>query len=213
MRHIARICLVIAIVAAFVPPVHAASDEAEAERIFGVLPNYTTVDATTAGTLTTRESFRIASLSTFDPIVYPFIGMTTMFGQGSGGNSDRNYSERFATAFADNAVGNFMTTAVMPSLTHQDSRYYRRGEGGVFSRLAYAASRSVITRTRDGRAAFNISEIGGNFAAAALSNLYYSPADRTMSGTLSRWGTQVMWDTAANELKEFWPDLRRRLRR
>jgi hypothetical protein len=32
-----------------------------------------------------------------------------------------------------------------------------------------------------------------------------------MGATLTRWGTQILWDAAANELKEFWPDLRRRL--
>jgi len=209
MRRFTQIFLVTALVAAGASTAYAADDSAEADRLFGVLPNYTTIDGRSAAQLTTRESFRLASLGTFDPVIYPFIGMTTLLGQES---SDRSYRARYATAFADNSIGNFMTTAVMPSLMHQDSRYFRRGEGGVFSRLAYAASRSVVTRTRDGRPAFNISEIGGNLAAAGLSNIYYSPADRTMSGTATRWGTQVMWDTVANEMKEFWPDIHARLR-
>jgi hypothetical protein len=104
-----------------------------------------------------------------------------------------------------------MTTAVVPSLTNEDARYFRSGEGGLFRRMAYAASRSVVTRTRSGGSTFNVSEVGGNLAAAGLSNLYYGPADRTVSGTMSRWGTQVMWDTVANELKEFWPDIRAKL--
>lgn len=193
-------------------------DDAAADRIFGVLPNYTTVDAPARGTVsgprapmqTTREAFTIASLGTFDPVVYPFIGIMTAMGAGS---SDTTYGQRYAVAFADNAIGNFMTTAIVPSLTHEDSRYYRRGEGGVLGRLAYAASRSVVTRTRSGAATFNISEVAGTAAAAGLSNIYYSPADRTAGGTLTRWGTQVMWDTVANELKEFWPDIRARLHR
>jgi len=188
----------------------AGDGDAQSDRIFGVLPNYTTVDRTSVPRQTTRDSFKIATLGTFDPVVYPFIGLTTALGQGS---SDQGYTARYATAFTDNAIGNFMTTAVVPSLTGEDSRYYRRGEGGVFSRLAYAASRSVVTRTRTGAATFNISEVAGTAAAAGLSNIYYSPADRTVGGTVSRWGTQIMWDTVANELKEFWPDLRSKLRR
>jgi hypothetical protein len=153
------------------------TDAAAADRIFGVLPNYATVDPSPrVTTQTTSDAFKVASLGTFDPVVYPFIGAMTALGQAS---SDDSYGTRYATAFADNAIGNFMTTAVMPSLTHQDSRYYRRGEGGVFSRLAYAASRSVVTRTRSGAATFNISEVAGTAAAAGLSNIYYSPADRT----------------------------------
>jgi hypothetical protein len=207
--------IVAAAVIALAPKAACAADgDAPAERIFGVLPNYTTVEtlrgvaAPQVPTLTTRESFRLASLGTFDPVVYPFVGFVTALGQTS---DESDYSTRYATAFADNAIGNFMTTAIVPSLTHQDSRYYRRGEGGVFSRLAYAASRGVVTRTRSGRATFNISEVAGTAAAASLSNLYYSPEDRTVSATMTRWGAQVMWDTVANELKEFWPDIRTKL--
>ena len=184
-------------------------------RLFGVLPNYTTVDESDADDTPTGDVpavsrphlFKLASESTFDPVVYPFVGFVTALG------GSHDYRERYMRTFTDNAIGNFMTTAMVPSLTNQDPRYFRSGQGGVFGRMAYAASRSVVTRTRSGHAAFNVSEVGGNLAAAGLSNLYYGPADRTVAGTMSRWGTQVMWDTVANELKEFWPDIHGRLRR
>ena len=211
IRALAQIVIAGVIVACAAGPVRAAdADNAESDRIFGVLPNYTTFETTRVPKETTRESFKMATLGTFDPVMYPFIGVMTAMGSGSSGQP---YGERYATAFADNAIGNFMTTAVVPSMTGQDSRYYRRGEGGVFSRLAYAASRSVITRTRSGATTFNISEVAGTAAAAGLSNIYYSPADRTVGGTMSRWGTQIMWDTVATELKEFWPDIRAKLHR
>jgi hypothetical protein len=181
-------------------------------RLFGLLPNYTTVDERPAGgaptsesPVSTTQSYKIASLSSFDPVVYPYVGFMTALG------GTDNYRERYMRSFADNSIGNFMTTAVVPSLTNQDARYFRSGEGGLFRRMAYAASRSVVTRSRSGGSTFNVSEVGGNLAAAGLSNLYYSPADRTVTGTMSRWGTQVMWDTVANELKEFWPDIRAKL--
>jgi hypothetical protein len=139
--------------------------------------------------------------------VFPYVGFLTSLG----GNQD--YRERYLRSFADNALGNFMTTAVVPSVMNEDPRYFRSGQGGVFRRLAYAASRSVVARKRSGGSTFNVSEIGGNLAAASLSNLYYGPADRTLAGTMSRWGTQVMWDTIANELKEFWPDIRSKISR
>jgi len=176
-------------------------------HMFGVLPNYMTADPARVTVQTTHDAYKAASLSTFDPFVYPTVGVLTMFGSGSGAN----YATRYSRAFADNAIGNFMTSAVVPSLTGQDSRYYRRATGGVWSRLAYAASRSVVTRTRAGATTFNISEIGGNAVAAGLSNFYYSPSDRTVGATASRFGTQVAFDTLANELKEFWPDINARL--
>ena len=209
IRALAHLVIAGVIVACVAVPARAGDDDhAEGDRIFGMLPNNTTFETTQVPRQTTREAFKVVALDTFDPVVYPFIGLTTAMGSGS---SDMTYTHRYAVAFADNAIGNFMTTAVVPSLTGEDSRYYRRGEGGVFRRLAYAASRSVVTRTRSGAATLNIAEIAGTAAAAGLSNIYYSPADRTAGGTMSRWGTQIMWDTVANELKEFWPDIRAKL--
>lgn len=177
-------------------------------RLFGVLPNYTTVDNVRVPNQTTHEAFRTAALGSFDPVVFPFIGVMTLVGSG---DANASYETRYSRAFADNAIGNFMTTAIVPSLTNEDSRYFRRGTGGVFSRLSYAASRSIVTRKRSGGATFNVSELGGTAAAAGLSNIYYSPADRTTGATLARWGMQVMWDTVSNEAKEFWPDIHAKL--
>jgi hypothetical protein len=73
------------------------------------------------------------------------------------------------------------------------------------------ASRPFITRTRSGQTQFNLSDIGGNAVAAAVSNLYYTSGDRSSTQTLARWGLQVMWDAVGNELKEFWPDIRRKM--
>ena len=53
----------------------------------------------------------------------------------------------------------------------------------------------------------------GKGVAAAISNLYYPPEARSPADTLTRWGTQVMWDTLSNELKEFGPDIRRKIHR
>jgi hypothetical protein len=211
IRALAQIVAAGVIIGCVAGSARAADDNnAESDRIFGVLPNYTTFGTTNVPKETTHEAFKMATLGTFDPVMYPFLGVMTAMGSGS---SDKPFAERYASAFADNAIGNFMTTAVVPSLTNEDSRYYRRADGGVFRRLAYAASRSVVTRTRSGAATFNISEVAGTAAAAGLSNIYYSPADRTVGETVSRWGTQIMWDTVANEMKEFWPDIRAKLHR
>jgi hypothetical protein len=104
-----------------------------------------------------------------------------------------------------------ITTGLMPSLLKQDPRYYQGRATGFFPRLAYAASRSVVTKSRTGQPQFNLSEIGGTFIVAGVSNVYYPPEERNRTATLERWGTQAMWDTVANELKEFWPDIRRML--
>jgi hypothetical protein len=179
-------------------------------HMFGVLPNYTTVEeGGTTSRLTTKATFQMAALSSFDPYVFPFVGAVTFLNHAPG----QSYGRRYATSLADNSIGNFLTTAVMPSALGQDPRYYESGKGSLPRRLAYAASRSVITRGRSGQAQFNVSELGGNAIAAAVSNLYYTPSQRTVTGTLTRWGMQVMWDTLSNEMKEVWPDIRAKLHR
>jgi hypothetical protein len=182
------------------------------QHLFGVLPNYTTVEQTMdAGRVTAHDKFAMASLNTFDPYVYPFVGfvatLNRTFGPGIHG-----FVKQYPASLADNAIGNFMTTAVVPSALHQDPRYFERGTGSIAGRIAYAASRSIVTRSDTGGAQLNMSELGGNGIAAGLSNFYYPTADRTVSATLSRWGGQVLWDTLSNEAKEFWPDVRRKLR-
>ena len=64
------------------------------------------------------------------------------FGQGLKG-----YAHRYATTYADYMIGNVMTEGAMPSLLHEDPRYYRRGYGSVPVRVAWAVSRILITHT------------------------------------------------------------------
>jgi len=184
------------------------------DRIFGVLPNYTTVEGTTkVAPITTGQSFKMAALDSFDPFVYPLFGFIAVVShvqnqEPSWGRGWHGYSRRYGAAFADNTVCSLITTGLMPSLLKQDPRYFQGGATGFFHRVAYAASRSAITHSRTGQRQFNLSEIGGTLVVANISNLYYPPDERTTHDTLVRWGTQAMWDTVANELKEFWPDIR-----
>jgi hypothetical protein len=175
------------------------------DRIFGILPNYGTVERdTTSVQLTNAQKFKLAGLGSFDPYVFPYVGMLVGLGQGG----QAAYARRYATALADNSIGNFLTSAILPAALHQDPRYYARGSGRVLGRAGYALSRSVVTRSSAGHAQFNYSEIAGNLSAATIGNLYCSSANRSSAGTLTRFEGQVLSDALANEMKEFWPDIR-----
>jgi hypothetical protein len=196
-----------------------ATDEAAStdskNRIFGVMPNYTTVEGFgRVEPITSAKSFKMAALDSFDPFVYPLFAFIAATAQvqnepPSWGHDWEGYAKRYGLAFADNTMCSLITTGLMPSLLKQDPRYYQGRASGFFPRFAYAASRSVVTKSRSGQPQFNLSEIGGTFIVAGVSNVYYPPEERTRNATLERWGTQAMWDTVANELKEFWPDIRR----
>jgi len=152
------------------------------DRVFGVLPNCGTVaDGTTVSAITTDKTFRIAALNSFDPYVFPFVGVIAALAQLENeeplGRGPRAYVVRYATALADSSISSFLTSAIVPTLLKQDPRYFEPHEGDVWRRAWYAASRTVITRSRSGQTQFNLSGIGGNGVAAVISNPYHPAAD------------------------------------
>jgi len=189
------------------------------DRIFGVLPNYTTVEgAKRIQPVFPKQMFHMAAEDAFDAPVFPFVAFTTWLAQAQGeeaswGRGPAAYAKRYATTFSDDVIATFMTTGVMPTLLHQDPRYFQLGEGSAWHRATYAASRSFVTLGRSGQSQFNYSDVTGNFIAAGVSNLYHPAEDRSWADTLTRWETQMLWDVLSDELKEFWPDIRRMIRR
>jgi hypothetical protein len=186
------------------------------DRLFYALPNYLTVEnASSLPPETIKQKFRMEALSTFDPVEYPFIGMVAAINQVNNseaafGQGFRGYAKRYATAFGDTMIGDFMTGAVFPSLLRQDPRYYQKGNGRFLHRVVYAGCRVFVTRSDSGRTQFDFSELLGNGVAAGIANAYH-PAPHTFGNTISIWWTSIGWDAAAYELKEFWPDLKRKL--
>ena len=187
------------------------------DRLFGVIPNYTTVETEDKfGPLSAKGKFKMAADSSFDPYTFPFIGFIALIGQAensepSYGQGLKGYAKRYGTSYGDAIIGTFMTTAVAPSILHEDPRYFQLGTGSAFHRATYSVSRIFVTRTDSGNHEFNYSEIGGNLVAAGISNIYHPAEDRTVANTMSVWATDIMWDAVADEAKEFWPDIRRKL--
>ncbi len=188
------------------------------KRVFGVLPNYRTADGSRPfQPISARQKFTIASKDSFDWPVYltsgAFAGLYQLEDQNpSFGQGVKGYAKRYAGAYGDQAIGNMMTEAIFPSLLREDPRYFRRGEGGKWSRMGYAMSRILITRTDTGRSRLNFSELIGNSATVAISNAYY-PDTRTVSDNTQKLAVQLATDMFSNVLKEFWPDIKRKLAR
>ncbi|MBS1856305.1 MAG: hypothetical protein JST11_13140 [Acidobacteria bacterium] len=201
-------------------PVLPVEDSAEApiqrveKRALGVLPNYRTADAGEAASpITARRKMFIAYKDSTDFPVFPTAGIFAAIYQWSGqnpsfGQGARGYALRYATAYSDQVIGNFMIEGVLPSLLHEDPRYFRRGagRGGKGSRLLYAMSRVFVTRTDSGRSSFNFSEFGGNVVTAAAGNAYY-PGSRRLGDNVKRFYINIGSDALGFVLKEFSPDI------
>ncbi|HEX3820642.1 MAG TPA: hypothetical protein VHW45_09925 [Candidatus Sulfotelmatobacter sp.] len=187
------------------------------DRIFDVLPNYGTVEGKKSlQPLTSGQKFRLATASVFDWGAYPFNAALSAIGQAkndpaSWGQGWGAYAKRYGANFADNSIGTYNTVAIYPSLLHEDPRYYQMGKGEMFHRFGYGLSRLFVTKTDSGDTRFNYSEIAGNATAAAISNIYHAPEDRTAARNASTLGFLILYDGLANELKEFWPDIRRKV--
>jgi len=194
---------------------HSSDDQEgkQPKRILGIIPNYRAVSANTQlPPLNFKQKFWLATQDTFDYSDFIFVGglagismaenSQPSFRQGGAG-----YGRYYWHLFVDGAIENYMTEAIVPSLTKEDPRYYTLGKGGFFKRTGYAVSRLVITRTDAGKNTFNLSEIVGAGAAAGIGNAYYPAQFNPWVKTYQRWGTQVGLDGVFNVLKEFWPDI------
>jgi len=186
------------------------------KRAYGVLPNYRTAEGDAPyKPITTKQKFWIATKDTLDYPSYMLAGFFSGVSQLDGSNPSygqglRGYAKRYASGVADQDLGNFMTEAIMPSLFHQDPRYFRKGHGRFLGRLGYAASRVIVAKGDSGRWQFNASEWVGNGSIALLGNLYYPDAHGGWA-TTQRALTQVGTDAISQVLKEFWPDVKRKI--
>jgi hypothetical protein len=191
----------------------------ENDRIFWALPNYLTVEnGKQLPPLTTGQKFKLVALGTFDPVEFPYVGAIALIDQAenddpSYGQGIKGYAKRYAAAFGDTAIENFMVGAVFPTILRQDPRYFQLGKGGFWRRAGYAASRIFITRSDSGKKQFNYCEWLGSATAAAISPFYHPPQDRTAGNSINIWVTQLWGDAVSFEIKEFWPDIKRKLLR
>ncbi len=190
------------------------NERKQTKRMLWVVPNFGAVSAGTEfEPMTARQKFHLAVDDSFDYSSFTWTAIEAA--QGYGVNSDPEFGSGWAGYgryywhnFVDGVSGTFFTEAIVPSLTHEDPRYFTLGHDGIVRRAIYALTRTVITRDDDGRWGFNWSEVGGNALEATLSNAYYPAGDRGVGQAFQNWGVQMESAALNNLAKEFWPDIR-----
>ncbi len=188
------------------------------DRLFFAFPNFLTLEqAGEVPPLTAKQKFAVVTRGSFDYVKFIWYGALAGIGQAENSpdgyrQGAAGYGKRYGAAFGDSTIEDYMTGAILPSVLHQDPRYFQLGKGGFWHRTGYALSRSVITRGDSGHNQFNFSEILGGGAQASISTFSYYPRnDRTASNVMTVWGTQMGLDAFVTVLREFWPDIRRKL--
>jgi len=192
-----------------------AGEGQQTKRILWMVPNFRAVSTgTKLPKQSVKDKFETAALDSFDYSSVVFAGIQAgasqatdaypEFHQGAAG-----FGRYYWHTFGDQADENLWVEGILPSVLHQDSRYYTLGYGGFLRRSIYSVTRIVITRTDSGGETFNASEVFGAGIAASVSSAYYPSNYRNWTKIGQRWLTSVLIDAGTFGAKEFWPDVNR----
>lgn len=166
-------------------PVEAATEQFKSEerqRVFGFIPNFYVSYESDPAPLTAKMKFKLALKVSTDPVTASGVALisasrqaanTPKYGQGWGA-----YGERFGSTAADGFSDIMIGGAILPSLLHQDPRYFFQGTGTTASRIRHAMFSPFVAKGDNGEWQPNYSSVGGDLASAALANLYYPQANR-----------------------------------
>jgi Carboxypeptidase regulatory-like domain len=155
----------------------------EQQRILAVFPNFYASYVWHAVPMTPGQKFRLALRTSVDPVTFGVAGATAGIEQSQNyfsgyGQGGEGFAKRFGAAYADDVIDTFIGSAILPSILHQDPRYFYKGTGSIPSRAFYAISTVVICRGDNGRWQPNYSNVAGNLISAGISNLYYPASNR-----------------------------------
>jgi hypothetical protein len=178
-------------------------------RVLGIFPaaeELSTRDS--VAPLSAGQKFEFFIKPTFDPSIAVIAVAGTLFSakgtsQPAFGGGAAAYGQKAGAIAADYACNNLFARALLPTMLHQDPRFFRKQDGSVMSRFMYGISRPFVTRADDGHSALNISYLGGVTMTVALSNAYYPARNRNASDSAARYGEIIGVDAAVNVIREF----------
>lgn len=191
-------------------PVEVATEQFRAEekqRVFGIVPNFYVSYESNPAPLTTAMKFKLALKVSADPVtaVGVFLvsaakqgGDTPNYGQGWGA-----YGKRFGAVTADGFSDIMIGGAILPSLLHQDPRYFYQGTGTTGSRIRHAIFSPFVAKGDNGRWQLNYSSLGGDLASSGLANLYYPKSNRGLGLVFGNFAIGTSERIAASLAKEF----------
>jgi hypothetical protein len=124
------------------------------------------------------------------------------YGQGWGA-----YSQRFGAAEADQVTSCFFIYGFFPHLLKTDPRYFRKKQGSIWSRINYAASKTLVTKKDSGGLTFNTAQVVGQLFQSGISTAYYPARDRDAGQVFKNWGSSLLFNSGYNIGAEFYADI------
>lgn len=180
----------------------------EQQRVLGFIPNfYVVYDSKDAVAMTTKLKFQMALKVSIDPVTFAGTAFLAGINQASDTpnypQGAKGYGERFGAVYAGGTTDTFFGGAILPSLLHQDPRYFYKGTGTVKSRILYALAAPFICKGDNGQWQPNYSSIGGDLISSAISNVYFPPSNRGAGFTFETFATDTAERAVSTIIQEF----------
>jgi len=180
----------------------------ETQRVFGFIPNfYVSYEGQNAAPLTAKMKFKLALKVSYDPVTIGGVALVAAFRQAARSPDYREgwigYAERFGSTGTDGLTDIMIGGAILPSLLHQDPRYFYKGTGGTGPRLRHALLSPFVTRGDNGRWQPNYSSMGGDLASGAIANLYFPKSSRGVGLVFSQFAIGTGEREIATVVQEF----------
>jgi hypothetical protein len=191
--------------------------EQEKQRNVGILPAFNVSYRPDAVSMTAGQKLRLAFRSAIDPVTFGAAFVVAGYHEADHDNvgfpwGARGYGERSGAAYLDAFNGTMIGNGILPSILHQDPRYFRLGHGSTGHRLLYALSTNVICKhDNTGKWEPNYSNVTGNIIAGWISNYYYPPSDSGVGQTFTNGFIVTAEGGIGSIFQEFWPDVSRKL--
>jgi hypothetical protein len=180
----------------------------EQQRILGVFQNFYTSYIWDAQPMPARQKYRLAFKALYDPpqflIVAGLAGAEQYNGTFPGyGPGIQGYGKRYGAALADEIDARIIGSAILPSILHQDPRYFYQGSGSIPSRALHAAAFTFTARGDNGKTQPNYSHLLGSLASAGISNVYHPAGSRGVGDTFQTFGIDLAGNIFGNLFREF----------
>jgi hypothetical protein len=191
--------------------------EQEKQRTVGVVPAFNVSYRSDAVSLTAGQKMKLAFRSVTDPVAFGVAFVAAGYHEAMDddigfGWGIEGYGKRSGAAYLDAFDGNMIGNGILPSLLHQDPRYFRMGHGSFTHRLLYSLATNVVCKhDNTGKWEPSYSNVGGNIIAGAISNLYYPASGSGVGQTFSNGFLVTAEGGIGSVFQEFWPDVSRKI--
>lgn len=179
-------------------------------RVLLLFPGYETVQDPDipVASLRTNQKFEMVYRKIFDPSFLIEASMFAGFGQAVNygpqyGQGWGPFAQRYGYNAANLASTYLFTDGVLPTVFHQDPRYFRKGTGSVWSRVWWALRSEGVAFSDQGTEMPNYSNMIGFGMSTALSNAYAPPSSITLGKTMERYGVKEGVSFGLNLIREF----------